>query len=184
LALLTALAGCSREVNIRDEPEGGVTGGSGVFEPDASVPLVDAGLESGAYAVCEERPEGDCRGTNDFACEFERWARAVARDCFVLAGCFSNGWLVLDIGDDGCVTGIRMEHPDPGYVDCLVASLGNYRCPCRAGQVTHFLGLGNDGCEDAGSLECRSGEFPCPVGYTCVDQVCVAEPGSAGAPGR
>jgi len=77
-----------------------------------------------------------------------------------------------------------MDQPDRRYVDCLVASFGNYRCPCRAGQVSHFLGLGNDGCPDAGPIACQSGEFPCPVGYTCVDQVCIVEPAAAGAPNR
>ena len=184
LALAVALGwlACSRQVNIRDEPEGGVTGPMMTFEPDAAIPPVDAGLDMGP--ACESREEGNCRGTNDFACAFDPWVREVAKDCLTLTGCSTNGWLVVDMGEDGCVSGIGMEQPNSDYVSCLVASFGAYRCPCRAVSFNYHLGFSNDGCSDDNELACKSGEFPCPPGYSCVEQLCALDPAAAGAPGQ
>jgi len=185
LALAVALLGglaCSRQVNIRDEPEGGVTGPQMVLEPDAAIPAVDAGLDMGP--ACESREEGNCRGTNDFACAYEPWVRQVAKDCLTLTGCSTNGWLTVDMGEDGCVSAIGMDQPNADYVACLVASFGAYRCPCHMSHMNYLVGFANEGCPDAGPLACKSGEFPCAPGFTCVDQLCVADSGAAGAPAQ
>lgn len=184
LALAAVFCGCSRAVNIRDEPDAGIGGNPTELMPDAAIPAIeDAGLDTDAFLACELREEGDCRGTNDFVCDFDPWAREIARTCLTATGCSTNGWLVVDMGERGCVTGIGMDMPNAEYVACVVEAFGHYRCPCSARRLNHLIGLGNDGCPDAGPIACRSGEFPCPPGYSCVQRVCVADV-SAGAPGQ
>jgi hypothetical protein len=189
LALSAALwlgaipAGCSRQADIKDEPDSGTDLGPNAPRPDGGVPLVeDTGLDDPGLVACNERPEnGACRGANDFPCDFAAWVPMLAQECQNETGCVSNGWVELELGDDGCAAAIYMDEPNEAYVSCLVATLGAYRCPCAAMSFGHFLGIGNDGC-DSGPSPCMSGEFPCGKGEICLDGWCVTD-ASGGASG-
>jgi hypothetical protein len=183
LSLIASGAGCSRHADIRDEPDSGTDLGPSAPKPDAGIPLVeDTGLDEPTLLVCGERPENSaCRGVNDFPCEFSTWVTSLAEECQQGTGCMTDGWVELELGDDGCATAIYMDQPNDAYVSCLVEALGAYRCPCTAMSFSHFLGVGNDGC-NAGPTACQGGEFPCEKGETCVDGVCVAD-ASGGASG-
>lgn len=144
------LGACDRHADIRDEPD------TGVIKPQpqldaGDIPELDSGLESDAYPSCADRPEGDCRGTNDFVCDFAPWATRTASSCQQSTGCKTNGWLEVKMGADGCVVEIGMDQPNDDIVACLLAEFGAVRCPCSEGTITHFFGLANDGeCEEPG----------------------------------
>jgi hypothetical protein len=180
-----AIAACSRHADIKDEPDSGTDLGPNAPRPDGGVPLVeDSGLDDPSLTPCADRPEnGACRGANDFPCNFAGWVPVLAEECQTETGCSSNGWVELELADDGCATAIYMDQPNAAYVTCLVSKLGAYRCPCEGMSFGHFLGIGNDGCNDAGEPRaCQGGEFPCDKGQVCVDGVCVAD-ASGGASG-
>ena len=181
--LIAGSIDCSRQADIRDEPDSGTDLGPTAPQPDGGIPPVEnAGLDNPSFVACAERPEnGACRGANDFPCDFSAWVPMLAEQCQTETGCVSSGWVELELGDDGCATAIYMDQPNEDYVACLVETLGAYRCPCAAMSFAHFLGIGNEGCT-SGPTPCGSGEFPCDKGEVCVDDVCVpdASGGSAG----
>jgi hypothetical protein len=185
LALFVAVApGCSRKADIRDEPDRGTVPPAEVPLPEGGIPeLEDAGLDDPAFMACQAREEDeDCRGVNDFPCDFAYWVPVLAQECQVATGCETNGWVEIELGDDGCASALNMDQPNDAFVACVVQELGTHRCPCEAQSVRHFLGLDNDGCVPPDD-ECRSGEFPCDVGQICVDGRCVADEGAAGQAG-
>jgi hypothetical protein len=188
-ALITVVAlsawACSRHADIQDEPDGGTNLGPSAPQPDAGIPAVeDTGLDDPSLLACADRPEaenGACRGANDFPCDFSGWVPLLAEQCQTETGCVTNGWVEIELGDDGCASELRMDQPNADYVACLVQTLGAYSCPCEAMSFGHFLGVGNEGCE-TGPSPCTSGEFPCAGGQICVDGFCVVD-ASGGAPG-
>jgi hypothetical protein len=173
---LAVASACSREQNLVDEPDSG-----SIVTPtpscDGGIPEVaDSGLESPELAACAERPLGNCQGSNDFPCEFERWFQDVAASCQREATCRAGGCLEAVMGDDGCVSGVNMSEPDPVFVACLVESFGAYRCPCGATSARRYLGP-STGCH----RPCDTGEHICPSGETCVNGIC--EPSGSGGGG-
>lgn len=158
LALFSALSlgpplfgqACQRQADLIDEPDAGV-----LPDPtpkyDGDVPLLDAGLGSDAFAACAERPISTCQGPNDFICGFAEWVRAAARDCQKKTNCKTNGWLTVKMSDDGCVSDLGMDRPNPEIVACLLEKLSAERCPCPAIETTYYFGEGNSGsCPDGG----------------------------------
>jgi hypothetical protein len=150
IAALFAIA-CSRQADLVDEPDVGVKPPTIIDKPDAEIPILDAGLGSDAFSACEDRPAGECKGPNDFPCEFAKWALDVARTCQRETSCFTNGWLTVHMDDSGCVDSIAMDQPNDEIVACLVEAYGGFQCPCQEEEVSYFFGIGNDGeCPDAG----------------------------------
>lgn len=184
LLAIFVVASCSRSADIRDEPDAGTTPGPVVPLPDGGIPeLEDAGLDDPEFPACQTREEDqDCRGVNDFPCDFAYWVPVLAEECQQATGCKTNGWIEIDLADDGCASALRMEQPNDDFVACVVNELGTHRCPCEAQSERHFLGLTNDGCAPS-DQDCRSGEFPCEFGQLCVDGKCVADSGAAGQSG-
>jgi hypothetical protein len=182
--LLGVAAGCSRKADIRDEPDAGTIPPPEVPLPDGGIPeLEDAGLDDPEFPACPAREEDeDCRGVNDFPCDFAYWVPVLAQECQQATGCETNGWVEIELGDDGCASALHMDQPNEAFVSCVVHELGTHRCPCEAQSVRHFLGLDNDGCVPP-DRDCRSGEFPCDVGQICVDGSCVADGAAAGQSG-
>ena len=145
LGLAGLLAGgCSREANIYDEPEIAVTPPPSQPDEVPSVPNLDLG----EFPECSERPEGDCRGVNDFPCAFTEHADDVIQACFLATDCSANGWVSVSVGADGCLADIGMDMVHAAFVQCIEDALGPIQCPC--GKTTHtvFLGATNDGCRD------------------------------------
>ena len=135
---------CSRQADIYDEPETMVTPPPPSAEDVPSVP--DLGLEE--FPECSERPEGDCRGVNDFPCAFTEHAEAVIDACFEATDCRADGWVSVSLGADGCLSDIGMDMADDAFVDCLKAALGPIQCPCGETTYTEFLGVDNEHCRD------------------------------------
>lgn len=144
------LGACERHADIRDEPEAGVIKPQPQIDA-GDIPELDSGLATDAYPTCAERPEGDCRGTNDFLCDFANWATSTAETCQRSTGCKTNGWVEVKMGADGCVVELGMTEPNDEMVACLLAEFGSKRCPCGEEKITYFFGYGNDGvCEEPG----------------------------------
>lgn len=142
--------GCRREADLLDEPDGSVVPNP-TPEYDGDIPLLDAGVVGDAYGSCEERPVLSCKGANDFVCGFPEWIRSIARECQKQTQCMTNGWLSVELGNDGCVSILGMDHPNDMIVDCLVARFSVERCPCPAMTATYYFGAGNSGkCPDGG----------------------------------
>jgi hypothetical protein len=154
---------CSRHADIVDEPDVTIAP-TATFQPDAEIPMLDAALGPDAFAACADRPLGPCGGHGDFPCAFRTWAENAAAACQQATHCEASGWLVIAMGDDGCVSGIGMEQPHKSFADCMVAELGQYTCPCKQGLFEQYL-IPAPGCAPL----CGVGEFPCPPGYACGD---------------
>lgn len=136
--------GCERHADIRDEMND--TPLDNLPKLDAgSIPLVDSGVESDAYLSCPDRPVGDCVGSNDFLCGFEKWLKATAQNCQNATGCKTNGWLEVKMAGNGCVSEIRMNKPNDDMIACLVAEFGSVRCPCAEIQGSYYWGDTNTG---------------------------------------
>lgn len=142
-----ALAACTRHADIRDERDGPII----VRPPEldaGGIPSVDSGINSAEHPPCLERPTGDCVGSNDFLCGFEKWVVETASACQEATGCVNNGWLEVKMSGAGCVEALGMDMPNDAMIDCLVAEMGAVRCPCPESVTQHYFGLSNDGtCE-------------------------------------
>jgi len=136
--------GCERRADIRDERDDTPLDNSPVLEA-GPIPLVDSGIESDAYLMCPDRPVGDCVGSNDFLCGFEKWMTATAQNCQMVTGCKTNGWLEVRMENDGCVSEIHMNKPNDDMIACLVAEFGAVRCPCGEVQGSYYWGDSNAG---------------------------------------
>jgi len=143
LAWLLA-AGCSRQADIYDEPEVVVTPPPNEPEEVPSVPDLDLS----EFPECSERPEGDCRGVNDFPCGFTAHADDVIQACFLATECSANGWVSVSLGEDGCLSDIGMDMPNAAFAACLEEALGPVQCPCGETTRKVFLGVDHDGCRD------------------------------------
>lgn len=136
--------GCTREAEIYDEPE--------TFEPPPlpmqgetpSVPDLD--LED--FPECSARPEGQCRGVNDFPCAFTEHAADVIESCFDSTDCRADGWVSVSLGEDGCLSDIGMEYVETTFAECVKDAIGPIQCPCGESEHAVFLGVDNDGCRD------------------------------------
>jgi hypothetical protein len=139
-----ALVACSRHADIRDERDGAPL----EIPPDfdaGGIPELDSGLGTDAYPLCGDRPLGDCVGSNDFLCAFDKWLPAIAASCQVQTGCKTNGWLEVKMSEGGCIDYIGMDEPNDEIVACLVAEFGSVRCPCTALSGSYFFGDNNTG---------------------------------------
>jgi hypothetical protein len=175
LALAAASIGsCSRHADLVDDPMGGID--LGPMNPYDESELVDleVAFDQPPYAACGERPKGACVGVNDFPCDFGGWFTSAADTCQTETGCRSNGWVVADMGANGCVERLQMTEPNDEYAACLIEVLGAYRCPCGAERRRRFLGIANQPCFP-GERVCAD-EFPCPSGQVCDDGRCAPAP--------
>ena len=177
LALFSSALGnaCSREQNLVDEPDSG----SNVPGPracDGGIPEVDSGVASVELTPCAERPLGDCEGANDFPCEFDPWFQSVVESCQAQSDCHAAGCVEAHVGENGCVESLHMTEPQSALIECLVETLGAYRCPCGITLARRYLGV-STGC----GRPCTTGEQICPGGETCVDGIC--QPIGAGGGG-
>ena len=134
--------GCTREADIYDEPETFVPPSMPSEGETPSVPNLD--LEE--FPECSARPEGDCRGVNDFPCAFTEHAKDVIEACFYSTDCRTNGWVSVSLGEDGCLSDIGMEKVEAAFVECLRDALGPVQCPCGKSRQAIFLGVDNEGC--------------------------------------
>jgi hypothetical protein len=169
--LLVPAGGCSRQTELRGEADAGST----VYTPNlpeaGTLPEVpDAGLDDPALPACAERPTGDCVGVNDFPCDFSRWVNKTANECLASTDCKADGWVGVQMTEEGCVSSLHMEEPEDAFVACMAESLRGFRCPCREGFSAAFLGLDNDGC----FVGCTD-ELPCTEGFHCVSGFCVED---------
>lgn len=180
LAALALLA-CSRKAEIENVPDAGPVMIIEPPRPDGGIPPVaDAPLENPEGLACGERPlQAECRGADDFPCDFDGWFQNLAEICQRRSEC-TDGWVEATLGVDGCAAELRMEDPDPPYVACIAEALRQYRCPCSDVIGSRFLGLGHGEC----SAQCGTGELRCPPGSTCREALCVADdPSTGGAEG-
>jgi hypothetical protein len=146
---VTVAVGCSRKVELANHDH------TSSFVPntlpprtDGGVTFLDAGLDDPSLLACTERPEGDCRGANDFPCNFQDWFPQVTGQCQQRVGCTASDWMSLHVSD-GCVTRIGMEQPNAAFVTCLAETFSAVRCPCTGEMdVEHYLGVGSP-CTDA-----------------------------------
>lgn len=136
--------GCERYADIRDERDETLIDNSPTLEAGA-IPVIDSGLEGDAFPNCPDRPVGDCVGSNDFLCGFEKWMRETAEKCQVMTGCKTNGWLEVKMAGNGCVTEIRMDTPNDDMIACLLAEYGSVRCPCNEIEGSYYFGKMNNG---------------------------------------
>jgi hypothetical protein len=136
--------GCERYADIRDEQDEVLIDPTPTIEAGV-IPVVDSGLESDAFMTCSDRPIGDCVGTNDFLCGFEKWMRATAEKCQLDTGCKTNGWLEVKMANSGCVTEIRMDQPNDEMIACVLAEFGAVRCPCSEVEGSYYFGKMNSG---------------------------------------
>jgi hypothetical protein len=172
---------CSRHADLVDERDTGVDlGPMNPFDESALVDL-QVPFSEPPFAVCSERPEGACTGNNDFPCEFNRWFTTSADDCQRRTGCRTNGWVVADMAENGCVERLEMSEPNEAFAACLTDLLGGFRCPCGAERRRRFLGIDNQPCF-AGERACGPSEFPCNDGEVCEAGFCVPA-GAGGASG-
>jgi len=150
LALLALVLGgaCSRHADIRDDVDSGLMIVNPTDFRDAGLIPIDSGLTADLAAGCAERAYGAaCRGANDFPCRYGPWVGEVAAACQERTGCRANGFLAVEMGEDGCVVGLAMSVPDDAFVSCAVEEFSSIRCQCGAQRAEHFLGLGNEGCD-------------------------------------
>ena len=136
--------GCERYADVRQENDDTLFDNAPVLEA-GPIPTLDSGLETDAYMACVDRPIGECVGTNDFLCGFEKWFKATALKCNAMTGCATHGWLEARMENDGCVSEIRMDKPSEPMVACLVAEFGAYRCPCGIVEASYYFGNTNTG---------------------------------------
>ena len=136
--------GCERQADIRDERDDTPLDDSPIIEA-GPIPVVDSGLESDAYLLCPDRPVGDCVGSNDFLCGFEKWMLATAKKCQIDTGCKTNGWLEVKMAGNGCVSEIRMDKPNDEMIACLAGEFGAVRCPCAEIEGSYYFGNTNTG---------------------------------------
>lgn len=136
--------GCQRHADIREERGELPLNPLPVLEA-GPIPVVDSGLGTDAFPTCEGRPTGDCVGSNDFLCGFEKWLTATAENCQTTTGCKTNGWLEVKMAVDGCVSEIRMDKPNDDMIACLLEQFGAYRCPCGEIEGSHYFGNSNTG---------------------------------------
>jgi hypothetical protein len=169
---------CSRHADLEDDTEGGLELGPMTPFDDSELVDLQIPFSEPPFVSCPDRPTGACVGPNDFPCDFARWFNAAADECLVETGCRANGWVAADMGEDGCVERLEMTEPNQAFADCLVAVLGEFRCPCGVERRRRFLGIANRPCFP-GERSCSS-EFPCPGGQVCQAGVC-ALPGTGGA---
>lgn len=144
--LFTAAVACTRSAEVGDEPDAFYV--TPTIAPDAEVPEVDAALRTDSHPSCDERPNGDCIGANDFPCDFRRWVLETIPRCFLQTDCRSNGWVSVRMGADGCVDAIGMTEPDPEFIACLAAEFDPWQCPCEEGYEQYYLGERNEGCPE------------------------------------
>jgi hypothetical protein len=178
MASVFAVLACSRRVEIENAPDAGdVTVNEPPPRPDGGVPVVTgARFDHPDGVACPDRPvESSCQGANDFPCNFEGWLENVAEVCQRRTQC-TDGWLEVEVGAEGCPTELRMEDPDPPYVECVTDMLSRYRCPCKNVASARFLGLDHGECK----LSCGVGELRCPPGFACQAGECVIDAGSSG----
>ena len=147
LLALALVAGCDRSAEIYDTSAADVVPDS-VPRPDAPVEPVEVDFDAPELLPCEERSVARCEGGTDFPCMPEVFLEPALRDCFRESDCRVDGWVEIDLGDDGCAEELRMEDPEPEYVDCLVERVTQGRCVCGAWTQEAYFGLGNDGCSD------------------------------------
>jgi len=141
--LALVLFGCSRQADIYEQPDALVTPPKPNDAEDLpSVPDLD--LQE--FPECSTRPEGECRGVNDFPCAFTDYAADVIEQCFHATECTADGWVSVTLGDDGCLSDIGMESLDEAFVECLKDTIAPINCPCDETTHTVFLGVANDGC--------------------------------------
>lgn len=153
IAVLLAAGGCSREADLYDEPEAGLQT-TPTIGLDGDVPPVDANLGPDAFPACEDRPTAGCPGANDFYCGFVQWIQRIAKECQTKTSCKTDGWLVVKMGPNGCVTEIGMDEPNDDIVACLRDLMGSTRCDCGEMTTTYYFGSANTGvCPDAGSVK-------------------------------
>lgn len=186
LVVVGALWGaCSRKADIFDEPESTLNPTPTGTPLDAGLTEIDAGFDSPDLALCADRPENaDCRSSNDFLCNLDALVGVVIDECQVASSCTANGWVAVELGDDGCATRLEMSEVNPRFAACASERLGAVSCPCMKTRSQLFIGLGNDGCPDGGPRRCNTGEFACRSGEVCVDGLCVPkDAGAAGAAG-
>jgi hypothetical protein len=181
LALTLGLCMCSRKAEIEDAPDGGGVTPMQIPYPADGVPVVeDSGIGAGG-AACGDRPsQNACMGVNDFPCAFDDWIRTLTDACQNQTDCHTDGWVEVVTDAEGCASELRMEDPDPEYVECLTRELNRYRCgQCADVLSNRFLGASNDGCPE---VTCGTGELRCPPGFVCQAGVCVESgAGSGGA---
>lgn len=169
--LLASAGGCSRHTELRGEADAGSALDPQSLPDAGELPEVpDTGLDDPSLPACAERPTGDCVGVNDFPCDFSRWFTKAANDCMTTSDCRADGWVGARMTEDGCVAALHMDEPEDAFVACMVEALGPYRCPCREGFATAFLGLDNDGC-----FQGCTDELPCAPGYHCVSGFCIGD---------
>lgn len=147
-ALLGLAAGCDRSAEIYDTPRAEVQPDE-VPRPDAALEPVDVDFDAPDYLPCSERSYALCEGGTDFPCMPPVFLEPALRTCFTASDCQVDGWVEVELGDDGCVQELRMEDPEPEYVDCLAERLTQGRCVCGAFTLELYFGLGNDGCAEA-----------------------------------
>lgn len=181
LAWALGLLACSRKAEIEDAPDaGGVTPMQVPF-PEDGVPLVeDSGIGAVGAACVERESQPACFGVNDFPCAFDDWIRTLTDACQSQTDCHTDGWVEVVTDTEGCASELRMEDPDPEYVECMTRELNRYRCgQCAEVLSRRFLGASNDGCPE---LPCGTGELRCPPGFACIDGSCAeGGTGSGGA---
>lgn len=144
VCLFAMSEGCERYADIRTERDDTLLGNSPTLEA-GPIPTVDSGLESDAYMACADRPVGDCVGSNDFLCGFEKWMKTTAQNCQTMTSCKTNGFLEVKMGGNGCVSEIRMDKPNDDMIACLVAEFGAVRCPCNEIEASYYWGDSNTG---------------------------------------
>ncbi|MFZ5889455.1 MAG: hypothetical protein ACOY0T_00150 [Myxococcota bacterium] len=146
---------------------------------DAGLMDIDAGLSDPNLSACSAREyTPECRGANDFACNFDALVDSVRVACQAESNCSANGWFAVELGDDGCVSRISLSQENATFAACAAERLREARCLCPSRRAQVFLGIGNAGCSDGGSIRCRAGEFACDDGKVCVNNECV--PADAG----
>ncbi len=182
IGALTLACACSRRAEIENAPPDPGLMPTEVPRPDAGVPTVpESGLDLEIDA-CRARPvQVACAGTNDFGCAPDDWLPALTEMCQYATDCHTNGWVEIETTDNGCVSELRMEEPNPDFVACLVNELNQYRCPsCKGSAASSFLGVSHAGCEPR---QCGTGELRCPPGWSCRVRLCERDDAAAGASG-
>lgn len=184
-AVGAAFGACSRKADIYDEPKSTVTPTPTGTPLDAGLTEIDAGFGSADPVACSERPEESaCRGANDFLCNLDALVKVVVDECQAASDCTANGWIAVELGDDGCATRLEMSEVNSRFATCAAERLRALSCPCLKTRSQVFLGLGNDGCPDGGPRRCNTGEVACRSGEVCVGGLCLpADAGAAGASG-
>ena len=179
LALAPGLSVCSRKAEIEDAPDAGGVMPMQLPFPEDGVPVVeDSGVGTGSAACVDRESQPACVGVNDFPCAFDAWIRTVTDACQSQTDCHTDGWVEVITDAEGCASELRMEDPDPQYVECMTHELNRYRCgQCADVLSNRFLGASNDGCPE---LPCGTGELRCPPGSTCVDGICAEDAAGSG----